>query len=115
MNLDRNVIKAVQILRLIELENWDNAEGIAGCMHEMTPRSVTILCNRMVKEGILASKRGPKGGYSIARTVTLADLVGLFDKNYMREVSVPVIGIAEKIKQKIHCDLLAAADSVFIV
>lgn len=113
MKLHKKVLKAVSLVKQIDLDGTVDAEKLAGCTF-MSVRTVKSMCKKMVVAEYLISSRGPKGGYSIGKIPSLYNLIYLFDPN-----SVSVFAAHDDYLQQhinlIHCDLLAAADRISIL
>lgn len=115
MKFSKDVDRSIRILKKIQINGSINAKDIASCIFNMTDRQVMFLCKKLVDADILSSTRGPKGGYSIKRIPTLYELVMVFDKDSSDTESWETFCVYETHLKKIHCDLLAAMDSIFIL
>lgn len=112
MKLGKKTNRSIKILKIIDIYGTINASDIAENMVGLSNRNVMFICKKLVEVGILSSVRGPKGGYLIKRIPTLYELYTAFEKETEKSESSNIL---ELHLNKIHCDLLAAMDSVFVL
>ncbi len=111
MNLTVSTQQAIKIVKVVGDEPGVSSKGIA-LATGISENRIRRLCKRMEQVSLMKVERGPKGGYTVQNSVTLFDLLNIFESEDVHSHNTGFL--ADQHLLKIRCDIIAATHSIYI-